>query len=144
MVIGIFLIPLAFLKSLHAVSILSFWCTMSHLLINVVIAAYCLLEIGDWGWSKVRWTIDFENFPISLGVIVFSYTSQIFLPTLEGSMEDPGKFNKMLDYSHIVAAAFKAIFGYICFLTFQNDTQQVNIFYHINCLVAFKIFMTFF
>ena len=126
MAVGIFLIPLAFLKSLHAVSILSFWCTMSHLVINFVIAAYCLLEIGDWGWSKVRWTIDFENFPISLGVIVFSYTSQIFLPTLEGSMEDPSKFNRMLDWSHIAAAAFKAIFGYICFLTFQNDTQQVN------------------
>lgn len=122
---GIFLLPLAFLKSIHAVSVLSFWCTMSHLFINAIIVGYCLLEIGDWGWAKVRWTIDMENFPISLGVIVFSYTSQIFLPTLEGNMADPSKFNWMLDWSHIVAAAFKAIFGYICFLTFQNDTQQV-------------------
>lgn len=122
---GIFLIPLAFLKSIQAVSVLSFWCTMSHLFINFIILAYCLLEIGDWGWSKVRWTIDMESFPISLGVIVFSYTSQIFLPTLEGSMADPSKFNWMLDWSHIAAAAFKAVFGYVCFLTFQNDTQQV-------------------
>lgn len=125
MLIGIFLIPLAFLKSLQSVSMLSFWCTMSHLFINVVIVGYCLLEIKEWGWAKVKWTIDMENFPISLGVIVFSYTSQIFLPTLEGNMEDPGKFNWMLDWSHIAAAAFKSLFGYICFLTFQNDTQQV-------------------
>uniref|UniRef100_A0A1B0DC91 Vesicular inhibitory amino acid transporter n=1 Tax=Phlebotomus papatasi TaxID=29031 RepID=A0A1B0DC91_PHLPP len=125
MLVGIFLLPLGFLKSLHMVSLLSFWCTMSHLVINAIILGYCLLEISDWGWSKVKWSIDMENFPISLGVIVFSYTSQIFLPTLEGNMIDRSKFNWMLDWSHIAAAAFKSIFGYICFLTFQNDTQQV-------------------
>lgn len=125
MFVGIFLIPLALLKSLHMVSVLSFWCTMSHLVINAVILGYCILEIGDWGWSKVRWSIDMENFPISLGVIVFSYTSQIFLPTLEGNMIDKSKFEWMLDWSHIAAAVFKSLFGYLCFLTFQNDTQQV-------------------
>lgn len=125
MLVGILLIPLGLLKSLQMVSTLSFWCTMSHLVINAVILGYCVLEIGDWGWSKVKWSIDMENFPISLGVIVFSYTSQIFLPTLEGNMIDRSKFEWMLDWSHIAAAIFKSLFGYICFLTFQNDTQQV-------------------
>ncbi|CAG9124980.1 hypothetical protein JYU34_015289 [Plutella xylostella] len=125
MLIGIFLLPLAFLKSLKSVSMLSFWCTMSHLIINAIVIGYCILNIGDWGWGKVKWSLDFENFPISLGVIVFSYTSQIFLPTLEGNMEDRSRFEWMLNWSHIAAAAFKAIFGYLCFLTFQNDTQQV-------------------
>ncbi|KAK0091742.1 hypothetical protein PV326_002765 [Microctonus aethiopoides] len=125
MLVGIFLIPLAFLKSLHSVSVLSFWCTMSHILINVIIIGYCILEIGDWGWSKVKWSIDMETFPISLGVIVFSYTSHIFLPTLEGNLTDRSTFNWMLDWSHIAAAIFKSVFGWICFLTFQNDTQQV-------------------
>lgn len=40
-------------------------------------------------------------------------------------MTDRSKFEWMLDWSHIWAAVFKALFGYICFLTFQNDTQQV-------------------
>lgn len=125
MMVGIVLVPLGFLKSLHHVSMLSFWCTMSHLFINAVLLGYCLLEIGDWGWGQVKWGIDMENFPISLGVIVFSYTSQIFLPTLEGCMEDRSKFDWMLDWSHVAAAAFKSIFGYVCFLTFQSDTQEV-------------------
>lgn len=124
MLIGIFLIPLGFLKSLHHVSVLSFWCTIAHLFINVIIFGYCLLEIGDWGWSKVRWSIDMKKFPISLGVIVFSYTSQIFLPTLEGNLIDRSKFEWMLNWSHIAAAAFKSLFGWICFMTFQDDTQQ--------------------
>lgn len=122
---GVFLLPLGFIKSLHHVSLLSFWCTMSHLVINAVILGYCLLELPDWGWSKVKFHLDTKNFPISLGVIVFSYTSQIFLPTLEGNMVDRSKFDWMLDWSHIAAAVFKSFFGYICFLTFQNDTQQV-------------------
>lgn len=125
MLVGILLIPLGFLKSLKSVSILSFWCTMSHIFINAVILGYCLLYIGDWGWRKVKWTVDWENFPIILGIIVFSYTSQIFLPTLEGNMEEPHKFEWMLDWSHVWAAVFKSLFGYVCFLTFQNDTQQV-------------------
>ncbi|XP_046473431.1 vesicular inhibitory amino acid transporter [Neodiprion pinetum] len=125
MLIGIFLIPLGFLKSLQHVSVLSFWCTMAHLLINAIIVGYCILEISDWGWSKVKWDIDMKNFPISLGVIVFSYTSQIFLPTLEGNMIDRSKFDWMINWSHIAAAAFKSLFGWICFLTFQTDTQQV-------------------
>ncbi|XP_044575879.1 vesicular inhibitory amino acid transporter [Cotesia glomerata] len=125
MLIGIFLIPLGFLKSLHHVSVLSFWCTMAHIFINVIILGYCILEIADWGWAKVKWTIDIETFPISLGVIVFSYTSHIFLPTLEGNLIDRSKFDWMLDWSHIAAALFKSVFGWVCFLTFQNDTQQV-------------------
>lgn len=125
MLIGIFLVPLAFLKSLHHVSMLSFWCTMSHIVINIIILGYCILDLPEWGWGKVKWTLDLENFPISLGVIVFSYTSQIFLPTLEGNMIDRSRFEWMLDWSHIAAAVFKSIFGYVCFLTFQNDTQQV-------------------
>jgi len=60
-----------------------------------------------------------------LGIIVFSYTSHIFLPTLEGSMQDPGQFGKMLDWSHVCAAAFKSGFGYICFLTWRKSTMSV-------------------
>ena len=64
--------------------------------------------------------IDILSFPIALGVIVFSYTSQIFLPTLEGNMLDKSKFHCMLNWSHIAAAIFKALFGYVGFLTFKE------------------------
>lgn len=36
MITGMLLIPLGFIKSLHHVSLLSFWCTMAHLVINAV------------------------------------------------------------------------------------------------------------
>ena len=117
---GLVLLPCAFLKNLHHVSSLSFWNGVVHTVINAVILGYCLLRINDWGWSKVTLTIDILSFPIALGVIVFSYTSQIFLPTLEGNMLDKSKFHCMLNWSHIAAAIFKALFGYVGFLTFQE------------------------
>lgn len=98
---------------------------MAHVLVNFIVLAYCLACIGQWGFGKVQFALDLETFPISLGIIVFSYTSHIFLPTLEGSMIDPSQFGTMLDWSHVAAAAFKSGFGYIAFLTWQKSTLQV-------------------
>uniref|UniRef100_T1JBV7 Vesicular inhibitory amino acid transporter n=1 Tax=Strigamia maritima TaxID=126957 RepID=T1JBV7_STRMM len=124
MVAGMFLLPCAFLKNLRSVSFLSFWCSMVHLVINIIILGYCLTQAGTWAWSKVQMKIDIYYFPISLGIIVFSYTSQIFLPSLEGNLIDRSRFDCMLNWSHIAAAAFKGIFAYLCFLTWANDTEE--------------------
>ena len=124
MAAGLVLLPCAFLKNLHAVSSLSFWNGVVHTVINAVILGYCILHISTWGWAKVSLGIDILSFPIALGVIVFSYTSQIFLPTLEGNMQDKSKFHCMLNWSHVAAAIFKALFGYVGFLTFQEDTSE--------------------
>ena len=120
MLCGITLLPCAFLKNLHHVSSLSFWNGIVHTVINAVILGYCLTRIHEWGFAKVTLNIDILSFPIALGVIVFSYTSQIFLPTLEGNMIDKSKFHCMLNWSHIAAAVFKALFGYVGFVTFQE------------------------
>ena len=119
------LLPCAFLKDLRAVSNLSFWCTVCHLIINSVIFGYCFLQIADWEWSKVTFSIDWSTFPVSLGIVVFSYTSQIFLPSLEGNMINKNEFHAMLDWSHIAAAVFKGGFAWIGFMTFAEQTQEV-------------------
>ena len=124
MICGVFLLPVGFLKDLRAVSSLSFYNGIVHVAINAIIIGYCLTEVNNWAFSKVSVNIDILSFPIALGVVVFSYTSQIFLPTLEENMIDKSKFECMLNWSHVAAAAFKAIFGYIGFLTFQEDTDE--------------------
>ncbi|KAG8185198.1 hypothetical protein JTE90_025870 [Oedothorax gibbosus] len=125
MISTMMLLPCAFLKKLTAVSHLSFWCSMAHVLINVIILGFCLIKAPEWQWSKVTFTFDGSMFPVTLGIVVFSYTSQIFLPTLEGNMKDRSKFHCMLDWSHIAAAAFKAGFAWMAFLTFGEETQEV-------------------
>lgn len=125
MLCSIVLIPCALLKDLQSVSTLSLYCTIIHFVINAVIFAYCFIQIGDWHWDKVTFSIDASTFPVCLGIVVFSYTSQIFLPSLEGNMQEPAKFDDMLDWSHIAAAICKFVFAYVGFLTFGDATQEV-------------------
>ena len=91
----------------------------------MIIIVYCLSKASVWDWSKIQLRINFASFPTSLGIIVFSYTSQIFLPTLENNMHHPSQFNAMLSLSHIIAAIFKTGFALIGFLTWQEQTSEV-------------------
>ena len=97
---------------------------MSHIIINAIVIVYCVLNIRTWAWSQVRFTVNMQTFPTVLGIIVFSYTDHIFLPTLEGNLVDRTQFKPMLKVTHIAAAVFKAVFGLVGFLTFAQYTQE--------------------
>ncbi|XP_070557106.1 vesicular inhibitory amino acid transporter-like [Ptychodera flava] len=120
-----FLIPCAFLRNLKSVSRLSMGCTVAHIFINIIIIGYCLTRIKHWHWSEVRILVDIKLFPVVLGIVVFSYTSQIFLPSLEGNMHDKENFNKMMHWTHGLAGIFKSLFGYVGFLTWGAATKEV-------------------
>ncbi|KAJ3602600.1 hypothetical protein NHX12_030352 [Muraenolepis orangiensis] len=119
------LLPCAFLKNLKAVSKFSLLCTMAHFVINVLVIAYCLSRARDWAWDKVKFYIDVKKFPISIGIIVFSYTSQIFLPSLEGNMNKPSEFHCMMNWTHIAACILKGLFALVAYLTWADATKEV-------------------
>ncbi|KAM6976697.1 vesicular inhibitory amino acid transporter-like [Aplochiton taeniatus] len=119
------LLPCAFLRNLKSVSKFSLLCTIAHILINVLVIAYCLSRARDWAWDKVKFYIDVKKFPISIGIIVFSYTSQIFLPSLEGNMAKPSEFHCMMDWTHISACILKGLFALVAYLTWADATQEV-------------------
>lgn len=132
------LLPCAFLKNLKAVSKLSFLCTLAHFVINILVIAYCLSRAREWAWEKVKFYIDVKKFPISIGIIVFSYTSQIFLPSLEGNMQKPSEFHCMMDWTHIAACALKGLFALVAYLTWADATKEVitdNLPYSIRAVV---------
>ncbi|KAI3382383.1 hypothetical protein SNEBB_001759 [Seison nebaliae] len=119
------LVPCAIIKHLRAVSWLSFLNTVVHVLINIIIVFYCISHIKDWHWSEVPVRVDMKQLPISLGIIIFSYTSQIFLPTLEGNLSDRHNFRRMLKWSHIAAGSMKTVFAIVGYLTWGMQTQEV-------------------
>ncbi|XP_035236901.1 vesicular inhibitory amino acid transporter-like [Anguilla rostrata] len=119
------LLPCAFLKNLKAVSKFSLLCTLAHFVINVLVIAYCLSRARDWAWDKVKFYIDVKKFPISIGIIVFSYTSQIFLPSLEGNMQKPSEFHCMMNWTHIAACILKGLFALVAYLTWADTTKEV-------------------
>ncbi|CAL8323857.1 unnamed protein product [Merluccius merluccius] len=119
------LLPCAFLRNLKSVSRFSLLCTLAHFVINVLVVAYCLSRARDWAWEKVKFYIDVKKFPISIGIIVFSYTSQIFLPSLEGNMQRPAEFRCMMDWTHIAACVLKGLFALVAYLTWADATKEV-------------------
>lgn len=119
------LLPCAFIKTMRRVSWLSLWCSVAHMLINIIIIIYCFTLVKQWQPKAVTINPSIGTVPIAMGIIVFSYTSQIFLPTLEGRMVKRDKFHCMLHWTHIAAAIFKALFAYIGYVTWGEDTQEV-------------------
>ncbi|VDO45242.1 unnamed protein product [Haemonchus placei] len=127
MLVSAILLACAFLDSLVVVSQLSFANAISHLVVNAIMMIYCLAKVRSWSISSVTFALDINTLPTMIGVVVFGYTSHIFLPSLEGNMKarnlEPKEFKWMLKWSHVAAALFKAIFGLCGFLTFGELTQ---------------------
>ncbi|KAM9339223.1 vesicular inhibitory amino acid transporter-like [Symphorus nematophorus] len=120
-----FLLPCLLLTDLRPVSALSLLCSMAHILISLLVMLYCLSRASSWSWSSLSLSVDPEDFLVSVGVIIFSYTSQIFLPPLEGSMEDRGQFDAMLGWTHGAACIMKTMFSLLAVLTWGAETSEV-------------------
>uniref|UniRef100_A0A3P9NYU4 Vesicular inhibitory amino acid transporter n=1 Tax=Poecilia reticulata TaxID=8081 RepID=A0A3P9NYU4_POERE len=120
-----FLLPCLLLTDLRPVSVLSLLCSLAHILISLLVILYCLSRASNWSWSFLSLSVDPEDFIVSVGVIIFSYTSQIFLPPLEGSMEDRGQFDTMLGWTHGVACIMKTTFSLLAVLTWGPETSEV-------------------
>uniref|UniRef100_A0A673CXZ0 Vesicular inhibitory amino acid transporter n=1 Tax=Sphaeramia orbicularis TaxID=375764 RepID=A0A673CXZ0_9TELE len=121
----VFLLPCLLLTDLRPVSTLSLLCSLAHILISLLVMLYCLSRASSWSWSSLSLSVDPEDFLVSVGVIIFSYTSQIFLPPLEGSMEDRGQFNAMLAWTHGAACIMKTLFSLLSVLTWGAGTSEV-------------------
>ncbi|NXU05367.1 VIAAT protein, partial [Buphagus erythrorhynchus] len=119
------LLPCIFIRTLKIVSKLSQLCSLVHFVIIFVVITYCLTQMHQWSWAKFRLSLEFEDFLVSVGVIIFSYTSQIFLPTLEGNMKNPGEFRCMLNWTHFFACILKTTFALTAFLTWGEKTKEV-------------------
>uniref|UniRef100_A0A672JQQ0 Vesicular inhibitory amino acid transporter n=1 Tax=Salarias fasciatus TaxID=181472 RepID=A0A672JQQ0_SALFA len=121
----LFLLPCLLLTDLRPVSTLSLLCSLAHILISLLVMLYCLSRASGWSWSVLSLSVEPEDFVVSVGVIIFSYTSQIFLPPLEGSMEDRGQFSVMLGWTHGAACIMKTLFSLLAVLTWGAEIKEV-------------------
>lgn len=126
-IVGIILLPCAALPNLKSVSRFSCICSIGQFLVYFVIMAHCLATMPDLNeaWSKVKFYADWEQFSVGMGAIVFSYTSQFYLPALEADMENKKYFKPMLYWSHWIAAFFKTLFALVCYLRYTENTAEM-------------------
>lgn len=97
---------------------------------SLLVMLHCLSRASSWSWTSLSLSVDPEDFLVSVGVIIFSYTSQIFLPPLEGSMEDRGQFDTMLGWTHGAACVMKTTFS---LLVSDGRTEAFSISTLLSC-----------
>ncbi|XP_052390580.1 vesicular inhibitory amino acid transporter [Carassius gibelio] len=120
------LVPCMLIRDLRVLSRLSLFCSLAQFLITFIVIGYCLRQSSQWASRRLSAVVvDFDGFQVAVGVIIFSYTSQIYLPTLEESMTNRLDFNSMIDWTHILACVLKTSFSVVAFLTWGEETKEV-------------------
>ena len=104
---------------------------------SVLVMLYCVSQASGWSLSCLTVSVEPEDFLVSVGVIIFSYTSQVFLPPIEGSMEHRGQFTSMLCWTHAAACVMKTSFALLvkaapfCYVFrisgYQTFSRSVNL-----------------
>ena len=121
---AIALLPNVLLKSLSDVSWVSFITVIIGESIYLMVFVYSFCHHQRWDMASMP-TFSLKEFGAAVGIVVVSYSSQPYMPAIEGSMQHPSKFNSVMDLTYIVVTFVKVFFGFIGFLTFTNNTDQV-------------------
>ena len=115
----------ACLKNLKHVTIL---CVINFLLTMVFLGAvvfYCVAKKDEWDVGRLEWGFEPRSFSLSLGIVVFSFTTHMFYPILESNMEVKEHFNRMLVSTHALSIIAKLLLSFIAFIAFGALTEEV-------------------
>lgn len=120
----ILVIPNAFMMNLGQVAFVSLLTVVIGQVVYITVAVYSFWRSDNWSISETPdW--DIGKFFISMGIVVVSYSSQPYMPAIEGSMKKKKHYGKLMDITYIAITLVKIIFGLIGYLTFKGDTKQV-------------------
>lgn len=115
--------PLLFVTRLSIVSWFSLLAVLGLLSTIGTIIGYCLTQVASMSVSKMP-DFNIEMFPISIGIIVFSYCAHAVFPSIEASMKKPEQFSCMLRVSFIIAAIVKVGMGLCAVFLYGMTTAQ--------------------
>lgn len=119
---GLLILPSIFLNRMTRISLLSMFSVLALVLVFCSVIGYGLTQRHTWDFHMELTT--FEGFPVAWGIILFSFVCHPYLPGIEETMAEPNQFNSIMNYSFLISATTKIIYGFIAVLTFKQSTQQ--------------------
>ena len=148
--LALVIIPTIFLRKMHQVT----WTCIMSVVIAVVISCcvliYSLTHRTNW-YDENMPDFDIHITPISLGIVMVTYSSQAYLPAIERCMRDPELFDPLIDFAYTLVTVFKFGIGVIVFLAFTDKTDQImtlnlplNFFGHVLNSAAIILSLSFF
>ena len=121
-IFGLAMLPNVFLNSVRLLSKISMLTIFFALANFAVIVGYCVTQSPSWKAEDLL-VFDPVRFPLSLAVVLVSYSSQIYLTVLEGNMRRPEKFNTVINYAYLAMTILKLGIGLAGYLTFTNTVN---------------------
>ena len=118
------LLLVVFIKRLSSLAWLSMMAVLAAFLIFFVLLGFSLSRVKTWQWENLLF-FDFNTFPISMGIIVYSYCGHPVFPAVEGSMREPKRYNTISHWAFFLSTAMKFLVGLFCFLVFGSNTQSI-------------------
>lgn len=125
MLVFLLVIPNAFMANLGQVAFVSFLTVVIGQIVYVTVAVYGFYRAQNWNIHDNSNAFDVGKFFICMGIVVVSYSSQPYMPAIEGSMKNERHYGPVMDYSYTAITLVKIIFGLIGYLTFKGDTKEV-------------------
>ena len=124
LIFGLAMIPNVFLNSVKLLSKISVLTIVLALANFVIIVAYCLGQSASWNAEDLL-VFDPLRFPLALAVVLASYSSQIYLTALEGTMRHPEKFNTVINFAYFAMTVLKIGVGAFGYLTFTDSVGDI-------------------
>jgi len=115
-----------FIKKLSILAWLSMFAVLAVFAIVFILVGFSLGDSKAWKLGNIP-SFDLNTFPISLGIILYSYCGHTVFPGIEGSMQEPKKYNKVSHWAFSSVTVMKFMVGLFCCLTFGSATQSIVI-----------------
>lgn len=124
LVFGLLMLPNIFFRKLYHISIMSTLTVVSAVCISVVLTLYCFTQAGTWQTYDLN-EFDLKEFVASIGVMVASYSSQMYLSIIECDMKKPKDALLVMNAGYFAMTALKIGVGVIAYMTFGENTHEV-------------------
>lgn len=122
--LALIVIPSIFLRKMHQVTWTSIVSVTVAIIISLSVLIYSFTHRTRWS-DELMPDFHLHITPISLGIIMVSYSSQAYLPAIERCMREPELFDALMDFSYTVVTVFKFGIGILVFLAFTDKTDQI-------------------
>ena len=121
---GVVVFPTTFLNSLKEIGWLSIVGVAALISVVITVLWYGITHVDKWNLESVLfWNV--EGVSIALPILIFAYSAQAILLTVEESMREKHKFNLALALAYIINVFIKTGFSFLAFLSFGSSTSQV-------------------
>ncbi|KAK3737756.1 hypothetical protein QZH41_017210 [Actinostola sp. cb2023] len=119
---GLLVLPSVFINQLSRISWLSMFSVFALVVVFMAVVGYGLSQRHAWDSHMPLTTLG--GFPVSWGIILFSFVSHPYLPGIEETMSSPESFDSVMNYSFFISAITKVVYGFVAVLTFKENTKQ--------------------